>query len=237
MDRNLIEDLHQYFEQKDVQKRTGEEVYFLNQLKEQLPYFKVTSVHRDDLKHRGFDVTDVADADMKELASRLQDDYCNQLFWESLEIIAEQGLDIPRYICPKCGKSVSRYDSDDNRFECYSCDNSWKKEEPTGRYVLVEHPENSQFYSDCEVGYESYNSEDNGAMYVPEHFYIAHENKEPNPENIYIPVTWPDSQEYMELQYESESDFERCELIEHGKAFSEFGSQAIWVPEKLIVKQ
>lgn len=232
MNRELIEDLHQYFEQKE--NKTGEEINFLNRLTEELPYFKVTSVHRDDLALRGFDVSKVTDEDMRELASKMGDDYCEQLFWDSMEIIAEQGFEIPKHICPKCGNSARRYDSDDKTLECYSCNHSWKLTEPTGRYVLVEHPEDSQFYADCEVGYDCYSSEDNGAMYVPEHFYTAHTDKEPDASKVFIPVTWPESQEYFELQFEKESIFELCEPIEHGKAFDDFGSQAIWVPLCLI---
>ena len=235
MNRELIEDLHQYFEQKE--NRTGEEVNFLNRLKDELPYFKVTAVSREDLQREGFNVTNVDDSDMTEIARKLADDYCEQLFWLSLEIIADQGFDIPKYICPKCGSRANRYCSDSKIFDCSSCDNGWKQEEPTGRFVLVEYPEESKFYADCEVGYDCYNSEDNGAMYVPEHFYTAHTGTEPDTNKLVIPVTWPDSQEYFELQYENEAQYELCEPIEHGKAFDDFGSQAIWVPLSLIDKQ
>lgn len=232
MNRELLEDLHQYFEQK--KDKTGEEINFLNRLTEELPYFKITSIHRDDLAQRGFDVSKVTDEDMRQLAEKLADDYCEQLFWESMEIIAEDGLEIPRYVCPKCGEGADRYDSYDKSCECNSCGNSWKLSEPTGRFVLVEYPEDSKFFSDCEVGYDCYGSEDNGAMYVPEHFYTAHTGTEPDANKLFIPVTWPDSQEYFELQYENETQYELCEPIEHGKAFDNFGSQAIWVPLCLI---
>lgn len=235
MNRELIEDLHQYFEQKE--NRTGEEVNFLNSLKDELPYFKITSIHRDDLAQRGFDVVNVTDEQMRELASKLSDDYCEQLFWESMVIIAYQGLEIPRHICPKCGKGADRYDSSDKSCGCYSCGHFWKLTEPTGRFVLVEYPEDSKFYADCEVGYDCYTSEDNGAMFVPEYFYIAHTGTKPDANKLVIPVTWPESQEYFELQYEKESIFELCEPIEHGKAFDDFGSQAIWVPLCLIKNQ
>lgn len=232
MERTLIEDLHQYFEQKE--NKTGEEISFLNQLTAELPYFYISSIHRDDLARQGFDVSNVDDEEMRQLAEKLSDDYCEQLFWDSMEIIASQSLDIPRHLCPKCGKAANRYDSSDKTFECGSCGNNWKLTEPTGRYVKVEHPEDGMFYYNCEVGYNCSNSEDNGAMYVPEHFYVGHTDKELDTSKIFIPVTWPESQEYFELQYEKESIFELCEAIEHGKAFDDFGSQAIWVPLCLI---
>lgn len=52
-------------------------------------FFYITSVHRDDLEERGFDVSEVTDADMRRLASKMGDDYCNQLFHESMEILAD----------------------------------------------------------------------------------------------------------------------------------------------------
>lgn len=57
--------------------------------------FNITSVSREDLEHIGFNTTKVNEATMKELASKLADDYCEQLFWNSLPIIAEH-LGIPK---------------------------------------------------------------------------------------------------------------------------------------------
>lgn len=234
MNRELLEDLHQYFEQKE--NKTGAETNFLTELTRELPYFQVTVTSREDLERYGFDTTDVDDEDMRELARRLESDYCEQLYWLSLDIIAQQGLDIPKHICPFCGKTADGYDSSDNTLWCNSCSHSWEKLEPTGRFVKVEHPDDSKFYSKCEVGYDCCNSEDNGAMYVPENFFKAHENKAPHNSRINIPVQWPDSQQYFELQHTSKNKFDLCEPIEHGKAFEEFGSQSIWVPLSLIQK-
>lgn len=52
-------------------------------------YFPVTSVARADLEGLGYDTTAITDDQMEELASKLGDDYCEQLFWISLNIIAE----------------------------------------------------------------------------------------------------------------------------------------------------
>lgn len=58
--------------------------------------FPITSVTREDLEDIGFDTSDVSDDTMKKLAQKLSDNYCEQLFWESLETIAEGYLKIPR---------------------------------------------------------------------------------------------------------------------------------------------
>lgn len=58
-------------------------------------HFKITSVHRDDLEHVGFDASQVDDATMERLASKMADDYCEQPFGDQLPIIADI-VGIPR---------------------------------------------------------------------------------------------------------------------------------------------
>ena len=62
--------------------------------------FKITSVAREDLEYLGFNTSRVNETTMKRLASKMADDYCEQLFWSSLQIIAE-GLNIPTRKQPK----------------------------------------------------------------------------------------------------------------------------------------
>ena len=50
-------------------------------MKRDKEWFKITSVHRDDLIQAGFDGDDVDDATMERLASKMCDDYVEQLFW------------------------------------------------------------------------------------------------------------------------------------------------------------
>ena len=57
--------------------------------------FVITEVSREDLEEIGFDTSKVSDEAMERLARKLGDDYCEQLFWTSLEIIAEY-LEIPK---------------------------------------------------------------------------------------------------------------------------------------------
>jgi len=51
--------------------------------------FSISRLSREDLEARGFDASDVDDKTMQRLAEKLGDDYCEQLFWSSLEILAE----------------------------------------------------------------------------------------------------------------------------------------------------
>ena len=54
--------------------------------------FNITSVSRQDLEYRGFDTTNITDAQMEELARKMCDDYLEQMFWISLDIIAEDAM-------------------------------------------------------------------------------------------------------------------------------------------------
>lgn len=61
----------------------------------QKEYFPITSVSRDDLKtvypksdHEKID--NLSDEEMAWLARKMAEDYCNQLFWDSLKIISQE---------------------------------------------------------------------------------------------------------------------------------------------------
>lgn len=75
-------------------------------------FFPITSICRDDLKARGFDADKTTDEQMQELARRMANDYCEQLFWDSMEIIAEL-IGIPKRrvdFCPKCESELIYFD-------------------------------------------------------------------------------------------------------------------------------
>lgn len=57
--------------------------------------FIISLVSRADLEVIGYDTSEVSDEDMEYLARKLGDDYCEQLFWSSLPIIADH-LEIPK---------------------------------------------------------------------------------------------------------------------------------------------
>lgn len=59
--------------------------------------FVITEVSREDLEELGYDTSEVSDETMEYLAKKLGNDYCEQLFWISLDIIAEY-MEIPKKI-------------------------------------------------------------------------------------------------------------------------------------------
>ena len=66
-----------------------------DEMKREKEWFQITCVHRDDLIEAGFDGDAVDDTIMERLASKMCDDYVEQLFWIHIGIIAED-LGIPR---------------------------------------------------------------------------------------------------------------------------------------------
>ncbi|GAB6013550.1 hypothetical protein [Viscerimonas tarda] len=94
-------------------------------------------------------------------------------------------------------------------------------------YVLVEFPEDAAYFENSETGYPCFNSEDNGARYIPEAEYARHFGHEPQPDACFRPLCWPASQDYLRNRL--------CEpVIADEKALSDFGSSAVWVPVCLI---
>lgn len=53
-------------------------------------FFPITSVSRADLESKGFDTSEITDDQMKRLASKMADDYLEQMYWISMKIIAEE---------------------------------------------------------------------------------------------------------------------------------------------------
>ena len=126
MVRELYQRLREYF--NNLPEPTEEEKQFIRELN--AGYFPITSVHRDDLEGKGFDVKKISDDDMQNLAEKMANDYYEQLFWLSMEIIAGEILGFPKVktkdiICPKCNSENIRYDIHESRFHCDKCSQAW----------------------------------------------------------------------------------------------------------------
>lgn len=83
----------------DVEVRNAkehEQMTHLAEIERMSKGFNITSVSREDLESRGFDTTNITDEQMEELARKMCDDYLEQLFWISLDIIAEDIIGIPK---------------------------------------------------------------------------------------------------------------------------------------------
>lgn len=58
-------------------------------MSEEQGFFVISRLHRDDLANAGFSSEDVSDGDMETIAKKLHEDYMEQLYWDSLKIIAD----------------------------------------------------------------------------------------------------------------------------------------------------
>jgi hypothetical protein len=188
--------LHKHFSK--IENPNDEEKSFITELKEELKNFHVASVNRTHLLDAGFDPTDVSDEKMEDLAAEMSKRYCDEIFWQQMDDIADQELDIP-YL-------------DESLF------------------VLVEYPEDSSYFENEEIGYPCFNTEDNGARYVPIVEYIRHFEKSPEANTIFKPLRWPESQNYF-----GETSIDAlCEPIEDEQGMNDFGSHGIWVPLSML---
>lgn len=218
----LFKDLRSYFEGKT--KCTEQERNLLLRLNS--GFFPITSVHRDDLASHGYDVKEISDSDMEMLATKMAEDYITQLFNESLVDIADEMVIPQTHACPKCDDDRTLYDSSSQTYRCHCCKQEWQE----NLYVLTEFPDDTTFFDENDIGYPSFESEDNGARYVPEAEYIRHFKKDP-PQNAYfMPKQWPESQPYLYPDEPNDSTDTLCEPINDEKGRADFGEQAVWVP-------
>jgi len=98
-------------------------------------YFVITRLHRDDISSRFADIWDlpeekvterlkrITDEEMKRLASRMESDYLDQLYWGSLEILAKDLVE--KYTkCGTCGEvklELQKDPEDDKYLICLGC--------------------------------------------------------------------------------------------------------------------
>lgn len=58
-------------------------------------FFPISFLHRDDIKHRGYDVSNIDNETMVHLADQMDDSYLECGFWEDLDHACER-LEIPK---------------------------------------------------------------------------------------------------------------------------------------------
>ena len=102
-------------------------------------------------------------------------------------------------------------------------------------YVLVEFPDDTSYFEENDIGYPSFNSEDNGARYVPQRDYIEHFKKDPAPNSCFRPLCWPESQSYLpggDADSDSADDSVKAlnECINDEKGLADFGPNSVWTP-------
>lgn len=226
--QQLLDDLRKYFEFKSLPSEA--ERALLHRLKEDI--FPILFLQKDDLARTGFDVGRITSQQMHRLAQAIAEDYCQSEtsaganFWEELELIAKT-LELPRNPkCPICGNHRSVFNMESGTFRCEICDQIWHK----SMYVLVEFPDDTSYFEDNDIGYPSFESQDNGARYVSEYNYILHFQKTPAENACYKPLRWSESQPHLFPDEPNESAHALCKPMWDEKSIADFGEQAVWVP-------
>lgn len=220
--QHLLEDMRAYFEGKT--SLTQQEQSFLRQLKD--GDFSIASVSREDLQSIGFDTRSVTDNQMCHLAKKMSDDYLDQLYWSSMRIIAE-GLDFPLHPkCPACNCRRVILEEQRGTFRCKDCDQEWHE----NLFVLAEFPDDTAYFEQNDIGYPSFESEDNGARYIPEYDYICHFKKKPKQNKYFKPLSWPESQPYLYPDEPDDSIDSLNEPVTDDCGIEDFGENAVWVP-------
>lgn len=215
MIQQLMNDIRNHFEAKS--SLTSDEQQLFTQL--QAGYYPITSIHRADLECKGFDTRKVSDSQMVELARKMTNDYLEQLFWLSMEIIAE-GMDLSRYPnCPNCGNKDVQSDTGRQFLSCQACGQKWHED----LYALVEASEDIAYFKKEFIGYPC----QNGTCYISEYEYIKYFQKEPNNKQSFKPIRWPESQHYLSG---GNLTSEACQPILDEFGVKDFGTNAVWVP-------
>lgn len=125
MNQDLKHRLHSYF--SAIENPTAEEKLMKEELEGRLSFFKITSVHRDDLFEAGYNGALADDSQMDTIAGKLSNDYCEQLFWVALPIIAEYAgvPELRTKECPECNSKLMAYSKDNKEFRCTECNHTW----------------------------------------------------------------------------------------------------------------
>ncbi len=222
MVQRLLDDVKVYFEAKT--SLTPQEHALLQRLNGD--FFPITSVSRKDLQAYGFDTRSITDTQMCALAQKMANDYCEQLFWSSMEIISEE-LGFPRYPeCPACDEHHVCLDEQNGTLCCESCGQEWHEH----LYVLVEFPDDTSSFEKDNIGFPSFGNRDSGARYVPEYDYIARLKKQPAPGSYFKSLSWPESQPYLFPEKPDDALDSLNEPVIDECGMEKFGENAAWVP-------
>lgn len=227
MDRQLFNDLEQYFSNK--KRPTSVEKNLLSQLQKEKLHFAIAYIDRNTVVGNGYIGSDLSDNVMEELAGMVGDCVCGS---EQYDYAIEQACEsmeldtIP--FCPKCG-AIATFDRESHTYTCNSCGQNW-----TDTYTLVEDPEETDILPG-DIGYPSCSGQNSNARYIPEFDYIQIFKKKPEQNSYFEPVSWPDSQKYIHNEDADEKFTENSidalpELINDEKGIEDFGEDAVWIP-------
>lgn len=225
MNYQLKKQLYQYF--SAYENPTDQEKEFVRQITESLEWFDMPGINRNDLKSYGYNISEIPDNVIEDITDRLDSAWRENTLYIDLPIIAD-AVDAPKRStakCPECLKDKMVFNIESMRLECLHCGKEIDVSEDN-LYVLVEFPDDTSYFQEKSIGYPSYESQDNRARYVLYNDYVEHFKKEPQDNQYYKPVRYPESQKFMDdPKFDGYS-----EAIEEQKGVDDFGCAAYWIP-------
>lgn len=93
MRQDIKQEMLDYFKNKS--DRTEQENRFLLFLQNEVEFFNITSVSRDDVNELNFDGANMTDAQMERLADKMENAYLANGYWDDLRLCAEY-MEIPK---------------------------------------------------------------------------------------------------------------------------------------------
>lgn len=224
MTRQFLEALDKYFQTKTAP--TDQEKELIAQLKKETETFWIAFIDRDTLIRNGYDADGLSDDDMDEITGMIGDSYCGCSKFDNdiIEACEQYGV-AKAQTCPRCEFDSAAKEPSGQHYRCRRCGCTWST-----NYVLIEFPDDTSYFEDNGIGYPSFESEDNGARYVPEYDYIRHFKKDPAPNSCFRPLRWPESQPYLFPDEPNDAIDTLNEPIGDEKGIADFGEQAVWVP-------
>ena len=82
MTQDFKRELLEYF--KNIPDPTTQERRILTTLQNEIVFFDLTSIHRDDIRIKGYNADCLTDAEMERISHKLTDCYLDNGFWEDL---------------------------------------------------------------------------------------------------------------------------------------------------------
>lgn len=93
MRTDIKQEMLDYFKNKS--NKTEQENRFLLYLQNEIEFFNITSVSRDDVNELNFDGANMTDAQMERLADKMEDAYLANGYWDDMRLCLED-MEIPK---------------------------------------------------------------------------------------------------------------------------------------------
>lgn len=215
---DTLEKLRLYLSSKET--LNIEEKALLGQIRDDLNYFPISVLHRDDLIESVYDGHLADDNTLVTMAKKMGEDYWEQLSSVQIPIIGDV-CKIPIPACPLCGEQP-RYEDGYWYCENVDCQREWSYM----KYAWITYSEETAFLFGYDIGFISDTSRSNNmSLFLPIDLFRMHFGKSPDKENIYQIFKIEDADDVEQL---SEQGY-IVEKVSDSKGLERFGQKGYWM--------